>query len=63
MADYLLRAPDEDMARWKAEAALRGQPFASFIRKALDQATSSQARRQAVARLVEATRQVEPDPK
>jgi hypothetical protein len=44
MATYLLRASDQDMARWKAEAKIRCLPFSEFIRKSLDRATSSQAR-------------------
>jgi hypothetical protein len=33
---YLLKAPAEDMARWKAKAAAQGVTFAAFIRSSLD---------------------------
>lgn len=36
MADYLLRAPEEDMARWKADAARRNVPFSRHVREMLD---------------------------
>lgn len=36
MADYLFRAPDTDMARWKADAEKRGRSFAEHMRASLD---------------------------
>lgn len=36
MGKYLLGAPDEDLARWKADAAESGHTFAEYVRGALD---------------------------
>lgn len=36
MARYLLKAPDEDMQRWKDAAAERGETFADHVRAAVE---------------------------
>jgi len=36
MKTYLLKAPQDSLARWKSLAAKRGLTFAEYIRRALD---------------------------
>lgn len=45
MASYLLKADDEDMARWRAQAAEAGMSFAMFVRSSLNGYGRTLARR------------------
>lgn len=36
MKTYLLKAPDEDMERWKSDARLAGLSFAEYLRNLLN---------------------------
>jgi hypothetical protein len=42
VATYLLKASDEDMARWKNAARERGISFAEHVRRSLDGTGSSE---------------------
>ena len=46
MASYLLNASEEEMERWKREAALAGMSFAAYIRAALETYSGRDARSQ-----------------
>lgn len=41
MPGYLLKAREDEFARWKAAAAASGQTFAEYTREALDAHTDS----------------------
>lgn len=38
---YLLKADEDDMARYRAAASVSGMSFAEFIRQALDEKTAN----------------------
>jgi hypothetical protein len=64
MATYLLKAEDEDMDRWKADAAAAGKTFAVHVRERLDAAVPGRAVRRSSARPKTAVDpHFKPDPK
>lgn len=52
LPSYLLKAPGEDMQRWRAAAAARGQSLASYTRDALDEHADAPVRPRTVPGMV-----------